>query len=67
MDLVCTRAVPADGITTLFIQDGMIELDTVYTVSGVILTSLQIWSQAPESSHISLRYPNSSQIPMTPC
>ncbi len=29
MDLVCVHTVPADGITTLFIQGGMIELDTL--------------------------------------
>lgn len=60
----------------------MIELDTVCTLcpcvcvcvaagaaaaAGVILTSVQIWRQTPESSRMSLRDPNSSQIPMTPC
>lgn len=29
MDLVCVQTVPADGITALFIQGRMIELDTV--------------------------------------
>lgn len=68
MDLVCVQTVPDDGITTLFIQGGMIELDTVFVcvcAAGIVLTSLQIWRQTPESSRMSLRDPNSSQIPMT--
>ena len=81
MDLVCIHTVPADGNTTLFIQVGMIELDTCVctcvcvcvcvsaasAAAGVILTSVQIWRQTPESSRMSLSDPNSSQIPMTPC
>lgn len=81
MDLVCVHTVPADGITTLFIQGGMIELDSVCTVrvsvctvcvcvyagAGALLASVQIWRQTPESSRMSLRDPNSSQMPVTPC
>lgn len=56
-----------DSVCMVCVHLGVCVCSCVCDCGRPILESLQIWKQTPVSSRISLKDPNSSQIPMTSC